>query len=267
MICADSIHSQYKVLSKYPQVSQTNLQRLYGSSIPAMDRLMWTFRSTLPEIFGLVRSKAEKSYDEVNQINLTEFYSTTTSVFYMFSCYMRRINCRHSWQMKSTIMGTCLTLNTQNLFETELRAELKRRHQRTPQMKDPIMAVMEEKLPTANKYKSINFIVGYNKSDSTFGWNGFNNALSLFYSLGEFEKRHSITLVPGLNPKIEFMRSETILLGAPYSACNHSVNYTQHRCRVENFFATVVDQCNCYPRFDQRWAFLRRRFVQMEHLY
>ena len=110
--------------------------------------------------------------------------------------------------------------------------------------------MMEEKMPAASKYKSINFIVGYNKSDSTFGWNGFNNALSLFYSLGEFEKRHSITLVPGLNPSIEFIRAETLLLGAPYSACNHSADYTKQRCRIEHFVTTVVDQCNCYPGFD-----------------
>ena len=188
MVCADSVHSQRKLQSNYPHVSQADVQRLYGLTVPPINRMMWSFRTTLPQIFDLQRLTSEVDYRELNKINLADFHANTTSVYYMFNCYMGRTNCRKYWQLKRTLMGTCLTLNTQNAYDSEVKAHDRRRVHRRGRsgsirsFNDTIVAMVDEmdKLPAADQFKCINFIVGYNKSDNTFGWNGFNNAMTLY---------------------------------------------------------------------------------------
>ena len=39
----------------------------------------------------------------------------------------------------------------------------------------------------AHTIKTLELTIGYNKSDSTFGWKGFDNGLTLYYLRKEFE--------------------------------------------------------------------------------
>ena len=54
------------------------------------------------------------------------------------------------------------------------------------------------------KMKSMKITVGYNKSDTTYGWNGFQNTFTLFYVHKSLEKSfstmssHSHPLIPGI---------------------------------------------------------------------
>ena len=51
-----------------------------------------------------------------------------------------------------------------------------------------------------DNFRTLGFTVGYNRSDATYGWNGYMNGLTVFY-LNPIEKyqqeEHSYPLVPG----------------------------------------------------------------------
>ena len=63
-------------------------------------------------------------------------------------------------------------------------------------------------------------------------------------------KSHKISLVPGLNPTVTFSRSETKLLGKPFTSCSHDKNYSQRTCENHKYMNHVIKKCNCYPRFN-----------------
>ena len=248
MICTDSIHSLHKVQRQYPHINQSLIQELYGLKVPALKRYMWDFRETLPQLYSLVRLQTEREYVHLNKLNLTEFYLNTTSQYFMFHCDMQDINCRSSWKTKRTTLGTCLTLNPNEIYRDALKAEQerkKRRENRRPAANQTFSEVANNtildvlaKLDVLGPPKSIrelDFIIGYNKSDLTFGWNGFNNVMRLYYMDNDEDyvsKTHAISLVPGLNPTITFSRSETKLLGKPFTSCSHEANYTQRTCQA-----------------------------------
>ena len=55
-----------------------------------------------------------------------------------------------------------------------------------------------DEVPEPGLVKNLHLIIGFNKSDNTFGWNGFNNALHLYYSDWDEEfmaREHAIALV------------------------------------------------------------------------
>ena len=109
-----------------------------------------------------------------------------------------------------------------------------------------------DKLPEAREIKEIDFIVGFNITDRTFGLNGYDNALKLYYAENDeiyMTKEQSIALVPSLNPSITFSRSVTNLLGKPFTGCSTSKNYTQRTCQVHEYMAEVLENCGCYPRY------------------
>ena len=115
-----------------------------------------------------------------------------------------------------------------------------------------------DQFPKADEIKELDFVVGFNKSDKTFGLNGFRNALKLYYADYDEEfmsKSHSVELVPLLSPTITFSRTVTKLLGKPFTECRKSNiavengdNYTQRTCQVHEYMAEVIDTCGCYPR-------------------
>ena len=78
-----------------------------------------------------------------------------------------------------------------------------------------------DRIPPASKFKQLDFTVGFNESDGTFGWNGFKNGLELFF-MDIDEKypilEHRVSLVPGLNPTIVFASSKTRFLGKPFTS-------------------------------------------------
>ena len=62
--------------------------------------------------------------------------------------------------------------------------------------------------------------IAYNKSDTTFGWNGFNNALTLYYLSSDetfVSKEHSFPLVERLSPTVSFNLVQSKFLGKPYT--------------------------------------------------
>ena len=79
----------------------------------------------------------------------------------------------------------------------------------------------------ANLIKQLELTIGYNRSDSTFGWNGFNNALNMYYLHPEEEiitESHSVPLVRGLTPVVDIVQIETRLLGEPFTKCIKAKN-------------------------------------------
>ena len=65
-----------------------------------------------------------------------------------------------------------------------------------------------KKHPPPHHIKELDFIVGYNTSDTTTGWNGLANSIMLYYSEPDeefFSHEHAISLAPGFNPTITFV--------------------------------------------------------------
>ena len=205
----------------------------------------------------------------------------------MFHCGMEKINCRRYWKIKRTSQGSCLTLDTQQLYQSEAKrnkekdvirdqhskdlyvrpADFGSEFKNTVQAKGSMIKVVErlialkslipdilasfEKFPAARDITKLDFIVGFNKSDNTFGWNGFNNALQLYYVDKDevfVSSEHVIALVPMLNPTVSFQRDVTELLGEPFTECSLETNYTQRTCQFHEYMANLLEVCGCYPR-------------------
>ena len=264
MICTDSIHSKHKVATKYPQVNQSMIEQLYGLHVASIKQLMWDFKSTLPQVFNLTLMTMDKEYAELNKLNLTEFFYSTTSKYFLFHCHMQSVNCRPHWKVRRTSLGTCLTLSPNDVYKAavnedkeRLKRRLFRKLDRTPNpgvtYNDSVLDILAslDEVPPAADFRELDFIIGYNKSDLTFGWNGLSNVMMLYYMDSDekfISKSHKISLVPGLNPTVTFSRSETKLLGKPFTSCSHDKNYSQRTCEVHKYMNHVIKKCNCYPR-------------------
>jgi len=99
--------------------------------------------------------------------------------------------------------------------------------------KKPLLVLFSEKSSDfssgkpADLIKRLELTIGYNRSDSTFGWNGFNNALNMYYLHPEEEiinEAHSVPLVKGLTPVVDIVQIETKLLGSPFTECEKAEN-------------------------------------------
>ena len=262
MVCTDSMHSKHKVQEKYPSVNETVIQQLYGLHTTDAQRRMWKVRKSIPDLFDLLRGTYEKEYTKLNAINLTQFYIDTTPVYYMFHCGMTDINCRMHWKIRRTSFGSCLQLDTNNVYKAEL-AKKRKLPERAQLCTSKACNISElngsvgdilasfDQFPKPSEIKELDFIVGFNKSDKTFGLNGFDNALKLYFADNDetfMTKSQSIDLVPGLNPTITFSRSVTKLLGEPFTGCSHTKDYTERTCQVHEYMTEVLDKCGCYPR-------------------
>ena len=118
--------------------------------------------------------------------------------------------------MKRTLLGSCITLDPQVVYDEEKRVS--QANAEKNQKFNPLE--QDEKFPAAHTIKELQLTVAYNKSDVTFGWNGFNNALKLYYLSNEesyVTNDHSYPLVGGLNPSVMFSLVETKLLGKPFT--------------------------------------------------
>ena len=83
--------------------------------------------------------------------------------------------------MERTLLGSCIMLDPQIAYDKE-RERAERNAQKNAQGKSIMPAVEpNRKFAPAHSIKELQLTVAYNKSDVTFGWNGFNNALKLYY--------------------------------------------------------------------------------------
>ena len=73
-----------------------------------------------------------------------------------------------------------------------------------------------------SQFVTLGITVGYNKSDATYGWNGFEQGAELFYSHvtdETVEETHSVPLTEGLKPIIFLQNIQKTYLGTPYTDC------------------------------------------------
>ena len=222
MVCSDSMHSKEKLRLMYPQVQKSDLEQLYDLHKDGSSRSVWDIRQdfrgllrnddrqnfeliflktlcqSLPHIFNIMRSDFQVQHKSVANINLTEFYTNTAPEYYLFHCTMETIDCTFSWKQIRTSRGTCLSLNVNEVYNKSLKYVHQQKYKKLSQessrsgtdlsfarnFKDTVYDILErfEKFPARDEIKELSFVVGFNKSDNTLGWNGFNNALQLYYS-------------------------------------------------------------------------------------
>ena len=76
-----------------------------------------------------------------------------------------------------------------------------------------------------NQFITLSFVLGYNKSDASYGWNGFKHGAELYFSHITDEimdTAQSIPLTAGLQPVISLQNIQKTYLGSPYTACTGS---------------------------------------------
>ena len=154
MICADSMHSKRKVSAKYPQLNKTMLQELYGLNVKGLKQSMWDVRQSLPDMFQSLKRDFDKQYEELNTINLTQFYKDTNPVYFMAQCEMETIDCKENWVMKSTSYGSCLWLNTTEVYKTKVKSRKDKNKRR---------------IKRSLYYDSVYEGIRYGSTDITFG--------------------------------------------------------------------------------------------------
>ena len=126
-----------------------------------------------------------------------------------------------------------------------------------------------EDLPDPNKINSLNIIIGYNQSDQTFGWNGFNNALQMYFFDPDeifIANEKKVVLLPTLNPSVTLTQRVTELLGQPFTKCNRDLEYSKRNCEVLEYMSKVVETCGCYPSYDYSYKTILTDQYWVEHL-
>ena len=73
-----------------------------------------------------------------------------------------------------------------------------------------------------NQFITLGLVFGYNKSDASYGWNGFEHGAELYYSHitdETVDTAQSIPLTAGLEPIISLQNIQNTYLGTPYTSC------------------------------------------------
>ena len=189
-------------------------------------------------------------------------------VYYTAVCKLGSIDCNSNWELRRTSLGNCLWLNTTEAYNSKrslvkngvlLAKDLMNEsgedvREKNIRLKVNMRNMLErEELPDANKINSLNIIIGYNQSDQTFGWNGFNNALQMYFFDPDemfIANEKKVVLLPTLNPSVTLTQRVTELLGKPFTKCNRDANYSKRNCEVLEYMSKVVETCGCYPSYD-----------------
>lgn len=100
MICSDSLHSKKKVQKYFPNVTDKMIEKLYGFNVTRLQKSIWNFRKTEPGYFRFLQRKYLSQYKFENKINMTDFYTKTAPVYYLFHCHMKTVQCRAKWKLK-----------------------------------------------------------------------------------------------------------------------------------------------------------------------
>ena len=98
------MHSKWKVADKYPNISKTIIQELYGLNVTGLKKSMWDIRKSMPEMFESLKREFDQEYTELNAINLTQFYHDTSPVWDFYRIVLVLIFVRKS--SKSLLHGT-----------------------------------------------------------------------------------------------------------------------------------------------------------------
>ena len=145
------------------------------------------------------------------------FHLTSSSItcvrpsYYVAHCLFEHLDCKSLWRRKVTKMGTCIEFDPSlavNQYNKSLEQEL---------VKDMAFEVGDNQLRyeicthfqnwkycilqnLISSLRTVAMLIGLNSSDFTYGWNGYINGLTLFYSHYTDtvpEEIHSIPITPG----------------------------------------------------------------------
>ena len=110
-----------------------------------------------------------------------------------------------------------------------------------------------------SELEKLSIIIGFNQSDTTYGWNGKTSGFTLHYlhftDIIE-EHGHSFPLSPGLIPIVYFQNIQKIFLGEPFTSCKPTKsvnNYTTWRSGIHILKRVIL-----------KWTFSLKRTVRPE---
>jgi len=181
------------------------------------------------------RDRNEGLWNVTANLDLNMFFKESRPIYQFISCRLEFMDCRRNWKMVRTPMGYCLEMNASEYTSTHSTHTAGHEN---------------EKLP--DKLRTLGFTMGFNSSDTTYGWNGYMNGLTIYY-MHPAEKyqadEHSYPLVPGLTPIVFLQNIQIKLLGAPYTQCNKQVAYSERSCELHMLLQRYQSKCGCYPSY------------------
>lgn len=123
-----------------------------------------------------------------------EFYKKTRPPYKMVICRIETWDCRRNWRLVKTAKGYCIE------FAIDTRRIGKTYWIFSKNLIWRIWVFKKSSAPDQNiELRQLGFTIAYNKTDATYGWNGFMNGLTVYYlniNTTLQEETHSFPLIP-----------------------------------------------------------------------
>ena len=89
LICADWLHSRDKLEIFYPNITQNDIEYLYGLGLSTDAEQAWLYKYLRPEKLKKLRDDIPDHMQELNKVNLTKFTYKTFPSYFLFNCQER----------------------------------------------------------------------------------------------------------------------------------------------------------------------------------
>ena len=165
-----------------PNLPADTIKKFYGFASTRREKESWN---------KLVKSNSVNLFpvNWTSSINISDFYEKTSTGYFITHCKFQHLDCQKYWRKITTLNGICIEFNPIWAVD-DYRQQLERQ-------KIGRFEYNESEL------QRMSIIMGYNSSDTTYGWNGGMAGFTLHYS--HFtdsipEQGRAFPLSPGLIP-------------------------------------------------------------------
>lgn len=104
------------------------------------------------------------------------------------------------------------------------------------------------------RFSSLKLTIGYNKSDSTYGFSGSSSLFDIYFlhyplEYSDSSVGHKYSLSTLMIPEVTIKLETTTKLGLPYTQCSKEEGYTKSFCEFSALMAHIVHVCGCVPEY------------------
>jgi len=240
LICTNSMHSRQRIHRFYQNFPTEALKAIYGHNKSALDPQM---------------------VSKLNHLDMVKFFATTTSKLAPIRCSYNGLDCVHFTKRSMQFFGSCIEVDMhQELFVHDSDNEIKENHIQI--LRDP------------NLSRRLDLVIGYNRSDSTVGWQDTKipPTIRLYYvhhAESVYEEEHALELSEKLSPVVDFELKKNTYLNEPFTACRsvneelwleetrdprpqgsvEEPNYSRSLCNYDRRLHFFSGKCGCIPKY------------------
>lgn len=219
-LCANGMHSMQSIEHRFPKLVGTDLTHVY-SGLKEHDKRNQTLLNLLKSV----------EYDE--------FMSKSAAPFKLLGCRFMNDFCTKKWQWKMTRYGVC----KRKIAPKSITNEYSEFNPYGEQFNQSKSKDAENKEKITQKI-SLSIVVGYNQTDTQFGWFHFLAGMTAYFSdpmENTQDSTYSINMPPKVVPILSVRQLHTLKLGPPYSNCQREGD---HKLQVHFYiFQTKYKTC------------------------